>query len=61
MRRANKLLSELTTNLETLPSKKMYSAQQIDDQKLRFVEMVVSLENMVHVLVGLNKYLDSLF
>ena len=35
VRKANKLLGTLSGSVDQLPSKKMYSGQQIDDQKAR--------------------------
>ena len=35
VRKANKLLGPLSGSVDQLPSKKMYSGQQIDDQKAR--------------------------
>merc|ERR1719431_492115 len=39
VRKANKLLGALAASVENLPSKKMYSGQQIEDQKLRFKQI----------------------
>ena len=38
VRKANKLLGTLSGSVDQLPSKKMYSGQQIDDQKARYAK-----------------------
>lgn len=62
VRKANKLLGNLTGMVDNLPSKKMFSNQLIDDQKLRFKKIATvaatRVETTRELLVNWNFYVD---
>jgi len=63
VRKANKLLGALAASVEALPSKKMYSGQQIDDQKLRFKQIATvaatRVETTRDLLVNWNFFMET--
>lgn len=63
VRKANKLLGSLTASVDTLPSKKMFSGQQIDDQKLRFKNIATvaatRVETTRDLLVNWNFFMET--
>jgi len=63
VRKANKLLGTLSGSVDQLPSKKMYSGQQIDDQKARFKKIATvaatRVETMRDLLVNWNFFLET--
>merc|ERR1712004_741462 len=63
VRKANKLLGTLSGSVDQLPSKKMYSGQQIDDQKARFKKIATvaatRVETMRDLLVNWNFFIET--
>lgn len=63
VRKANKLLGNLEGNIESLPDKKLYATQQIQDQKQRFKNIATvaatRVETMRELLINWNFFIET--
>ena len=63
VRKANKLLQQLESNIDNLPDRKMFANQQIQEQKVRFKNIATiaatRVETMRDLLVNWNFFLET--